>query len=61
MGLVGEYVPYYEVAVSDQTGHVRVIFEENTGLSRVWSVSYLNEIIDSQLFNAQLEKIRTQS
>jgi len=44
IGVVGGYIPYTEKAISNQTGHVRVVFEENTGLSKVWSVSFINEI-----------------
>jgi hypothetical protein len=51
VGLVVEYMPYYGAEFSDQAGHVRVIFEENTGLSRVWSVSFLNEIINSTIYH----------
>lgn len=58
VGIIGEYLPYQEIAVSIQTGKPRVIFEENTGLSKVWSIEYLNEIIESDLFKNQLEKIK---
>jgi hypothetical protein len=30
--IIGEYLPYREKAVSLQTGRVRIVFEENTGL-----------------------------
>lgn len=56
IGIIGEYLPYQEVAISAQTGRPRVIFEENTGLSKVWSVFFINEIIDSDEFKKQLEK-----
>lgn len=58
VGIVGEYVPYREVAVSSQTGRPRVVFEENTGLSRVWSVSLIQEIIESADFKEQVERMR---
>lgn len=57
IGIIGEYLPYQEVAISTQTGRPRVIFEENTGLSKVWSVSFINEIINSNEFQKQLEKL----
>ena len=57
IGVVSEYVPYYEEAISPQTGHVRVMFEENTGLTKIWSVDYLNEIISSQKFDDQHQAI----
>jgi len=58
IGIIGEYVPYREVAISAQTGRPRVIFEENTGLSKVWSIDFINEIIDSDEFKEQLERIK---
>ena len=57
IGIIGEYVPYREIAVSTQTGRPRVIFEENTGLSRVWSVAFIREILDSDIFKEQLNKL----
>lgn len=35
LGIVSRYVPYQEVARSDQTGRARMIFEENSGLTSV--------------------------
>ena len=35
IGMVSSYLPYREVAVSTQTGLVRMIFEENSGLAIV--------------------------
>ena len=57
VGIIGDYITYREPAISLQTGRPRVIFEENTGLSRVWSVSFINEIIESEEFNKQLSKL----
>lgn len=56
IGIVGAYVPYRDIARSDQTGEPRVIFEENTGLSIIWNIDVLNEIINSEKFKEQ-EKI----
>lgn len=58
MGIVGEYLTYREPAISIQTGRPRVIFEENTGLSRVWSVDFIEEIIKSDKFREQLNKLQ---
>lgn len=58
IGIIGEYLTYQEVAISAQTGRARVIFEENTGLSKVWSVEFIKEIIDSDKFKEQLKKIQ---
>lgn len=57
IGIIGEYVPYREIAISTQTGRPRVIFEENTGLSKVWSVEFINEILDSATFKEQLDRV----
>lgn len=59
IGIIGAYVPYSEYAVSLQTGKPRVIFEENTGLSLVWSVDYLKEILKSEPFKRQLRSIQS--
>ncbi|MDO8716440.1 MAG: serine protease [Dehalococcoidales bacterium] len=58
IGLVGAYVPYKDVAISQQTGQPRVIFEENTGLSIVWSVNYITQIMTSQSFKEQNNAIK---
>jgi len=57
IGIVGEYIPYQEVAISTQTNRPRVVFEENTGLSKVWSVKFLKEIEDSAIFKQQLQRL----
>jgi hypothetical protein len=57
IGIIGEYLPYQEVAISTQTGRPRVIFEENTGLSKVWSVTFIREIMESDTFKQQLDKV----
>lgn len=54
IGIVGEYVPYQEIAFSAQTRRPRVVFEEHTGLSRVWSVNFLKDIEESPGFKEQL-------
>ncbi len=35
LGLVASYLPYRDVAISQQTGRVRLVSEENSGLARV--------------------------
>lgn len=57
IGIISGYLPYQEVAVSTQTGHPRVIFEENTGLSKVWSCTYIREIAKSDIFKQQFDKV----
>ena len=58
MGIIGSYIPYEEIAVSVQTGHPRVVFEENTGLARVWSVEFIKEIMESDIFRKQIIMIK---
>ncbi len=58
VGLVGEYITYQDIAISPQTGRPRVLFEENTGLTRVWSTDHLRELIDSTPFTNQIEGLR---
>lgn len=58
IGIVGEYETYSEIAISSQTGRPRILFEENTGLTKVWSVNYIAAIIDSPDFKQQLDKIK---
>jgi hypothetical protein len=57
IGIIGEYIPYREVAISVQTQRPRVVFEENTGLSKVWSVAFIKEIIESEIFKEQLARV----
>lgn len=57
IGIIGEYIPYREVAISTQTGRPRVVFEENTGLSKVWSIPFINNIVESDIFRQQLDKM----
>ena len=45
IGIVKAYLPYQDVAVSQQTGRARIVFEENTGLTIVESVDSINETI----------------
>ena len=49
IGIVQAYVPYQDVAVSLQTGHPRVIFEENAGLSAVHPIDYIAETIAARV------------
>lgn len=57
IGIIGEYLPYQEVAVSLQTKRPRVVFEENTGLSRVWSVDFIRDVLRSDQFQSQLDRL----
>jgi len=57
IGVIGEYLPYQDVAISVQTKRPRVVFEENTGLAKVWSIEYLNEITQSTEFKNQINRL----
>ena len=46
IGIIKGYIPYSDVAISLQTGKQRVIFEENTGLSKVEPVDHIISTIE---------------
>jgi len=56
-GVIGGYLTYKDVAYSMQTKRPRIAFEENTGLSKVWSTTFINEIRESTAFRQQLDRI----
>lgn len=41
IGVVASYIPYEDVAVSIQTGHGRIVFQENSGLASVIPVDHV--------------------
>lgn len=45
VGIVYSYVPYTDVAVSQQTGKVRTLFEENSGLTLVHHAGLIKETV----------------
>jgi S1-C subfamily serine protease len=47
IGIVQSYVPYRDVAISQQTRQPRIIFEENSGLTSVIPVDFITETIDA--------------
>lgn len=49
IGIVKSYIPYTDIAISQQTGAPRIAFEENTGLSSVETVDSILETIESHL------------
>ena len=46
IGMVSSYLPYREVAVSQQTGLPRMIFEENSGLGHVVPHDVIHEAVE---------------
>jgi len=45
IGIIASYVPYRDFAVSKQTGNIRAVFEENSGLSNVFSVDCIRATV----------------
>ena len=45
IGMVSSYLPYREIAISQQTGRPRMIFEENSGLGVVVPPNVIQETI----------------
>ena len=45
IGVVHAYLPYSDIALSQQTGQIRMISQENSGLAEVLPVDYINEAI----------------
>ena len=55
--IVNSYVPYLDIAQSTQTWRNRIIFEENTWLSKISSVDLIKEIISQGDFQEQEKSI----
>lgn len=47
IGIIAGYVPYMDVAISQQTKRPRIVFEENSGLASVHPVDLIEETLDS--------------
>ena len=56
-GVVQEYLPFVDVAVSQQTGRIRATFEENSGLSPVIPIDRVEETIDELLAQGNDESL----
>lgn len=56
IGIVKAYLPYEDIAVSQQTGRPKVIFEQNSGLSLVIPANYIIETIQNYLSSQQLDE-----
>ena len=61
IGVMGAYISYQDVAISQQTKKPKVIFEENTGLSLIYSTESLMELLGSVEFQSQLTLIKKNS
>ncbi len=58
LGIVSQYIPYEDYAISVQTKQTRVMFQENTGLTVVSSSSLLDDIFKSIKFKNQHNRIK---
>jgi hypothetical protein len=45
IGIVIEYIPYIDEAVSMQTGRPRITFEEHSGLGKILPVDYIHDAV----------------
>jgi hypothetical protein len=52
IGIVSGYLPYQEIAISQQTGRPRMSFEENSGLGKVYPIDYAMELIEKAVAKA---------
>ena len=46
IGVVSAYLTYRDIAISQQTQHARITFEENSGLASVVPIDRVNEVVD---------------
>ncbi len=61
VGIIGDYIPYRDMAISKRSGRPRVEFEDNTGLTKVWTMALVNEIIARPMFQEQLKRLKARS
>ncbi len=52
LGIVASYLPYQDVAISQQTRRPRVIFEENSGLASVFPMDCIESVVRKALATA---------
>ena len=46
IGIVSAYIPYRENLMSTQTGRIRMVNEENSGLTVVFPVDDIKEVVE---------------
>lgn len=59
LGIVASYVPYQDVAVSQQTGRPRVIFEENSGLASVFPMDHVDDLVKIAVQPPPTDEVKT--
>lgn len=57
IGVVSSYIPYLDYAKSTQTGRVRIMFEDNSGLSNVFKIQLLDDIFRTDSFLEQAQSL----
>lgn len=56
IGILSAYIPYRETLYSRQTGHDRMIQEENSGLTIVHPVDRIKEVVEMEWQRIELQK-----
>ncbi|MGA2682005.1 MAG: serine protease [Candidatus Bathyarchaeia archaeon] len=51
VGIITSYLPYTDVAISQQTGEEKIAFTENSGLGSALSADIIKELLNSKDFN----------
>jgi len=58
LGVISSYITYQDVAYSMQTKKPRIVFEENTGISKLITVNSIIELTKSKKFQKQLQRLK---
>ncbi len=58
IGIIGAYIPYDDIAISVQTQKPRVVFQENSGIAVIWSIDFINDIINGEKSKEQIKYIK---
>lgn len=53
IGIINEYLSYEDIAKSEQTGHIKAIFTDNSGLASAFPVDFINQVIVAYLKGEQ--------
>lgn len=61
IGIINSYLPYHDVAISPQTKRPRIVFEENSGLANVYSVSHIQEVFETDEFKTRIGELKTKN
>lgn len=61
IGILSAYIPYKETLYSRQTGHIRMIQEENSGLTIVHPVDRIKEVVELEWTRIEQQKAMNNS